>query len=393
MALEFRRTPDQLRDELIRIANQAGFRRLDRFIGGLIDVLVDTYAPAYETLEDLEDQVRIDTASDEFLDSWGSLLDELRSTTVRLESLALDNTFITTNTGQPVNSLTLGGVPLQIPSGSLILDENNAPLLRVLDTTTFNNERAFVRVVGARTDIDRIAPGTYQMDGTLQDYVLGRSSGAVGESRVILNDAELVATIQREIVGQAPALDDEEFRFILLSKARALNLANRDRVNTLLRNPDIARFVIREFTDGSSSVNAYIEPTRVVLDKALELATDVQLQRTLPYGTQVRTGRMVLSRVGLDYRISIQASAPINQKNEIIAQVKTVIKDFINALDSGTEINFDDLITEAQGVANVGDVLLDNIRINGRSILTSRYRMRDIEKLFINEASISIEVI
>lgn len=393
MALEYKRTPEELRADLEEIARDFGFTRLDRFVGSTIDVFVDTYSDLYGQLDDLEDQTRIDTATGRFLDSWGIVLAEPRDRTIIMEDLSVNNVFIATSDGTPVSNYTRGGASIFIPDGTRILDDSGTPVLATLDGITIGRDRAFTRVVGLGNNITTVQPGTYRLDGSIQDFVLGRASGSVPRAQAILEDVDLVAVVQRPITGNRVPLTDEDYRFILFSKANSINKANKAKVDTLLSDNRVARFVVREFTGGSSSVAVYIEPTRGILGKSLEESMKIALQRILPYGTVIHTSRMVTSTLEMDFRISVQEGTPIVERDRIREDVITSLREEINGLNSGSTFNIDLAITQAQRVTGVGDVFLDSVRVNGRTLFADTYPMQEIEKLFVTDGGVTVDVI
>jgi len=393
MALEYKRTPEETRQELETLVQQHGFNRLDAFIGGTTDLFADEYDGLYVQLTDLASQARLDTCTGRFLDSWGVVFDEPRNAVNLMEDLTLDNVYLTTSNGIPVTNYTYGAAPLYIPDGARILSENGTPMIATLDGTVMDDVRSFIRVVGTGIGLETVAPGEYVVEGTIQDYTVGRVSNAIPRVQSIVEDVDLIAVVQRPITGTPLTLTDDDYRFVLYSKAKSINLGNRDKLDTLLSNTAVARFVVRQFTGGSSSVSIYIEPVRGILNKTLESAIKVAVERILPYSTVIHTGRMVLSNVEIQMSITTTEDTPIANRDEIQTAVASDMIDEVTLLESGTILDINGLTDSAKTVAGVDEAFLDAIWINGRKLMQDTYTMQDIEKLYANEGGVTVDVI
>jgi len=390
VAIEFKRTQEDVRTDLTRIATQYGYTRLDRFIGAFVDVFTDIYGEVYNELYSLEDQMRVDTATGEFLNAWGILLDEPRERTQSFEDLSFDNVYITTSNNQPVTQYTVGGTGLLIPNGTKIVNEANTHVMSVIDTVLMQRERIFVRVVGSGNVTGTIPAGTYSLSGSINDFVIPRLPDAAAGIPII-DVPNLEVVVQRPVQAQDIALDDSEYRFILYSKARSINLANKEKIDTLLGDRRIARFVIKQFTSGSSSVSIYIEPTTGLLEKPLEQSIKLAVDKVMPYGTVVHASRMVGSNVEIRLGLSLLDTVPTTQRDTIKANVSTALIRAISNLRSGSTLIQDDLEQTAEQVSGVGDVQFREVKINGLTLYNNIYTMKDIEYVFAADSGIIIE--
>lgn len=386
MPLQFKRTPDEIQSALVNRAAEHGFTRLDRFIGALIQTFTDVYADIYQQIYDLEPQTRIDTATGEFLDSWGIVLDVPRTFVGQGKDLSFDNVSILTSNGDAITNYTVGGRPLVLPSGIKIL-QNNTPILQTLDTTILAGNRAFVRVIAEPGVGAAVPAGTYEIDVTPQALSL------VGESENLPSSAtidapNLIANVSREIPVEASTADDNLYRFVLYSKAKANNQLNKDMVNTILANQDIVRFVIREFGSGSSSYIVYVEPTTGILSDALRVAVKQTLERISPLGTVVRVAAMIGSYVQARLDITISDTVLVAARDAVKAEVEDAVQTAINGTRSGNTAVLDSFRKAAIGVPGVTSAKLTELRVNGQLIEDPIYSAQDIEFLFANERSV-----
>lgn len=386
MPLQFKRTPDEVRTRLTDRAAEHGFTRLDRFIGAFIEVFSDVYADIYQQLYDLEPQTRIDTATGEFLDSWGIVHDVPREFVSQGKDLSFENVSIVTSNGDPITNYTAGGRPLVIPSGTKIL-QDNIPILSILDTTVMSGNRVFVRVVAEAGVGAAIPPGIYSLDVTPQALSVLGDDAELGAS-VVVDAPDLIANVIREIPVEQSTADDNLYRFVVYSKAKANNQFNKDMVNTILINPEIVRFVIKEFGSGSSSYTVYVEPTTGVLNDALRRAVKQTLERMSPYGTVIRVASMIGSYVQMRLDITMSDDILVAERDLLKTEVEDAIQAAINGSRSGTPAVIETFRQAAMGIQGITSARITEVRINGRLIEDPVYSMKDIEFIFANERSV-----
>lgn len=386
MPLQFKRTPDEVQKQLVDRAAEHGYTRLDRFIGALIQVFSDVYADLYQQIYDLEPQTRIDTASGEFLDGWGIVHDVNRVFIAEGKDLSFENVSIATGNGDAITNYTLGGRPIVIPSGVKIL-QDGVPVLRTLDTSIMTGNRVFVRVI-AEPGIGASVPvGAYPIDVSPESLSLVGETEDLPPQRVI-NPPALIANVSKEITVESSTADDNLYRFVLYSKAKANNQHNKDAINTILGNPEIVRFVIKEFTSGSSSYTVYIEPTTGILTDALRLAVKQTLERMSPMGTVVRAAPMIGSYVQIRADITLADSVLVAARDTLKAEVEDALQAAVNATRSGSTAVLDSWRQSGINIQGVTSVKLTEVRVNGRLIEDPIYAQRDIEFLFANERSV-----
>lgn len=386
MPLQFKRTPDEVQKQLVDRAAEHGFTRLDRFIGALIQVFSDVYADLYQQIYDLEPQTRIDTATGEFLDGWGVVHDVNRVFIAEGKDLSFDNVSITTSNGDAITNYTLGGRPLVLPSGIKIL-QDGVPVLRTLDTSIMTGNRVFVRVISEPGVGAAVPAGTYSIDVSPEALSVVGETEDLPPQRVI-NPPALVANVAKEISVESSTADDNLYRFVLYSKAKANNQHNKDAINTILGNPEIVRFVIKEFSSGSSSYTVYIEPTTGILTDALRLAVKQTLERMSPMGTVVRAAPMIGSYVQIRADITMADSVLVAARDGLKAEVEDALQAAVNATRSGSTAVIDSWRQAGMNVQGITSIKLTQVRINGRLIEDPIYPQRDIEFLFANERSV-----
>lgn len=386
MPLQFKRTPDEVQRTLVDRAAEYGYTRLDRFIGALIQVFVDVYADVYQQVYDLEPQTRIDTATGEFLDGWGIVHDVNRVFVGQGKDLSFENVSIVTGNGDAITNYTLGGRPLVLPSGIKIL-QDGVPVLRTLDTVIMSGNRVFVRVISEPGVGAAVPVGVYQIDVTPDALSVVGETEDLPPQRVI-NPPELIANVAREISVESSTADDNLYRFVLYSKAKANNQHNKDAINTILGNQEIVRFVIKEFTSGSSSYTVYIEPTTGILTDVLRIAIKQTLERMSPMGTVVRAAPMIGSYVQVRADITLSDTILVAARDTVKAEVEDALQTAINATRSGATAVIDTWRQDALAIQGVTSIKLTEVRINGRLIEDPIYAQRDIEFLFANERSV-----
>lgn len=389
MGVSFPREPDVVRGNLVRTATQHGFTSLDRFIGAFIDVFGDSFSQLYTETYNLDPQTRIDTATGEYLDGYGVALDEPRSARTPLQDLALNNAYITTSNGQRVTRYTPGSVPLLIPNGTAILDASGTTVLSTIDTVFMDSERAYIRVVGTGGNQGDVNAGTYRLGTTITSLVGARFGSTQGQSPV-LDVPTLNVQIQQTIPANTGRVSDSDYRFVLYSKGRSNNLANKARVDLVLRDTRIARFVIEEFTSGSSSFAVYVEPVVGLLQKPLEQSVRNAIVALMPYGTVIHVARMVPSYMNFDIAITLDPVAQASDRNLVRDTAIAETLSFVSEIPSGDIYEKSSHLALLNSLNLVGKAELRKVTVNGLTLHESQYDARDIEFLYTTENGVRI---
>ena len=391
MAIVHKRDTNEVLNKLNDVARQYGLTRTDRFIGAFIDYFANIYGESINNNYDLDDQTRIDTATGEYLDGYGQFLEQTRQVDYIANDLSLDNASIITSNSLPVSNYTLGGEPIYIPSGTSILDSSGIEVMTTIDDVVTDANRAFIRVQGVY-GVDLVNPGVYTLDGGIDDFSLSNDNDLDMETTDVVLPL-LQVNLQVGLDSNTTNMDDETYRSVLFSKTESINQLNKQRINTLLGNENIARFVIKEFSSGSSSISIYVEPVLGILSKPMELLIKKMVHILIPYATVVHIARMVPSLVQVECDITIADSVPSGDVSALVLEVKNVLIDNIRNLQSGDIMTISDILPNVTSVTNLTTIVSKEIYIHGDKILKNTYTMRDIEYLYAVENSITINVI
>lgn len=380
MAIEFRKTREEMESDFFTLCEEYGLARTDRFVSGLINPIVDALEENFAAVYDLEKQSRIDTATDEWLASWGRIHGQSNEIVEGGQDLSFDNVYIGTSDGRPVSEFIQDGSSLFLSSGIRIYNADNREILNTVDTLQISGDRAFTRVTIPAGLSITVAPGTYTTNISLRDFAI----------RGLTDVPELVAVVQAPITGVSTTLSDDDLRSIIFDRALSRNKANGAAVRTTLQFSEVAKVITKSFNSGSSSVSIYIEPRVGILSLPLAARMRSYLEDILPAGTRINIGAMVGSIVEIKALIKLPDNFSTAQLGELKNTVRDSIVSEVNSNSSGATINFDNISNTVAAINSLPSINIIDIRVNGRKIALSTYSCRDIE--FVYTDAIRVEV-
>lgn len=380
MPLELKRTEDQVREELYTIVEEYGLVRTDRFIGGLVDTIVSNLYNSFSTVYDLEQQSRIDTATDEWLESWARIHGQETLVNQGGEDLSFENVYLGTSNGEAVSRYMAESGELFLPAGATARTPDGRELFTTLDNLLFSGSRAFTRVALPAGVSTTISPGTYETNISFRDYAI----------RGLNEVPEIVAVVQSPITAIQRSLTEDELRALIFDRALSRNKANRATIRTSLQLGDVARVIVNNFNSGSSSVNIFVEPTLGLLSPALEARLRSYLESVLPDGTRVNIGRMVGSLASFKLKVKLPDDVQSAEIETILNNVKQEFIAGVNSTNSGTNVDFDSIARTANDTAGTLSVSVIETRVNGRRIALSNYVNRDIEFIFTDNLRVEV---
>lgn len=381
MAIEFRKTREEIENDFFTLCEEYGLSRTDRFISGLINPIVDALEENFNAVYDLEKQSRIDTATDEWLASWGRIHGQSTEILEGGQDLSFDNVYIGTSDGRPVSDFIQDGSVLFLPSGIKIFNTDGREILNTVDTLQISGDRAFTRVVIPSGLSITVTPGTYSTNFSLRDFSI----------RGLDDVPNLVAVVQAPISGTNTTLTDDDLRAIIFDRALSRNKANGAAVRTTLQFSEVAKVITKNFNSGSSSVSIYVEPRVGLLSLPLAARLRSYLEDILPAGTRVNIGAMVGSIVEVKALIKLPDNFSTSQLSDVKNTVRDNIVSEINRNGSGSTVNFDNIATSVAAANLLPSINIVDIRVNGKKVALSTYSCRDIE--FVYTDAIRVEVV
>lgn len=372
MPLELKRTQDQISDDLYKIAEEYGLVRTDRFVGGFIDSIVSNLFNSFQTVYDLENQSRIDTATAEWLESWAKIHGQDTVVNQGGEDLSFENVYLATSNGEPASKYLAETQELYLPSGVIARSQDGRDLFTTIDSVVFSGSRAFTRVVLPAGSNLTVPPGTYPTNVSFRDYAI----------RGLNEVPEIVAVVQNPINSAQRPLSEEELRALIFDRALSRNKANGATIRTALQIGDVARVIVSSFNSGSSSVNVFVEPTLGLLSPALEARLRSYLESVLPDGTRVNIGRMVGSLASFKLKVKLPENVSAKEVDAILETVRQEFVAGINITKAGSTVNFDLISQAVAATADVASVSVVETRVNGKRVALSSYTNREIEFIF-----------
>jgi hypothetical protein len=380
MAIEFRKTREEMESDFFTLCEEYGLSRTDRFVSGLINPIVDALEENFNAVYDLEKQSRIDTATDEWLASWGRLHGQSTEILEGGQDLSFDNVYIGTSDGRPVSDFIQDGTSLFLPGSIKIFDTNGREVLTTIDNLQISGDRAFTRVVIPSGLSITVAPGTYSTNVSLRDFSI----------RGLEDVPDLVAVVQAPISGTSTTLTDDDLRALIFDRALSRNKANGAAVRTTLQFSEVAKVVTKSFNSGSSSVSIYVEPRVGILSLPLAARLRSYLEDILPAGTRINIGAMVGSIVEVKALIKLPDNFSTSQLGDLKNTVRDNIVSEINSSNSGATVNFDSIAATVASVNALPSINIVDTRVNGKKVALSTYSCRDIE--FVYTDALRVEV-
>lgn len=383
----YKRTRNDIRSSLIRATNTQGLDVSQGIAREIVDLNTGFMESDYLDIYAMERNTRIDTAEDAFLDNYGLLLDEPRSSqsfaqVVDLKTIAI---FLKSASGRRArgNQLTVDGGPIPIEKGTLLLDASGTPRMKTSHTVELTNQKVYVKAIAVNSGSLNLPTNTLSL--CLFDL---RSSSIVDQN--LVGDFVLGCTNEVDISSSSRQADTETYRFILQEKAASVNLSSDRKINTIMDNLQVKKFVIDRINSSSTSFVVYVETRNVETDSLVLDEIKAQLESILPKGTDVRVRPFVYSTLAVSLKITVEDdSAP----GTIKEQFKQNYITRLNLIDGGTPINFSAILTDTINVTTgVKNADYDRVIINGRTFTNATYTPKNIEKLFVYPTTLSYRV-
>lgn len=383
----FKRTRNDIRSSLVRATNTQGLDVSQGIAREIIDLNTGFMESDYLDIYAMEKNTRIDTAEDAFLDNYGLLLDEPRTSqsfaqVVDLKTIAL---FLKSASGRRArgNQLTVDGGPLVIEKGTLLLDAAGTPRMKTSHTVELTNQKVYVKAIAVNSGSLSLPANTLSL--CLFDL---RASSIVDQN--LVGDFVLGCTNEVDVSSSSRQADTETYRFILQEKAASVNLSSDRKINTIMDNLQVKKFVIDRINSSSTSFVIYVETRNVETDSLVLDEIKAQLESILPKGTDVRVRPFVYSTLAVSLKITVEDdSAPGTIKDLFKQNYITRL----NLIDGGTPVNLSAVLTDTINVTTgVKNADYDRVLINGRTFTNASYTPRNIEKLFVYPTTLSYRV-
>jgi hypothetical protein len=383
----FKRTRNDIRSSLVRATNTQGLDVSQGIAREIVDLNTGFMESDYLDIYAMEKNTRIDTAEDGFLDNYGLLLDEPRTSqsfaqVVDLKTIAL---FLKSASGRRArgNQLTVDGGPLVIEKGTLLLDATGTPRMKTSHTVELTNQKVYVKAIAINSGSLSLPANTLSL--CLFDL---RSSSIVDQN--LVGDFVLGCTNEVDISSSSRQADTETYRFILQEKAASVNLASDRKINTIMDNLQVKKFVIDRINSSSTSFVIYVETRNVETDSLVLDEIKAQLESILPKGTDVRVRPFVYSTLAVSLKITVEDDSAPGTVKELFKQ-NYITR--LNLIDGGTTINLGSILTDTINVTTgVKNADYDKILINGRTFTNASYTPKSIEKLFVYPTTLSYRV-
>lgn len=385
MALVTYRRDQLLSNVLGSIASENGFINIKDapMLGSIIRAVESALSAGYRELYDIAKNVDIGRASGQYLDRWGNLLGEPRTTVGYASDLSLTNTSIFIRPEVTASQLTIEGTGITIPSGTLISSEDGTYSVTTVGDALMlpNRSEVFVKVIATSTYIDTIPAGVLNtVSLSLADIpnVIG------GASRTY----RLIARNRLPITGGRGIANDELYRYILKESAQSLWLFNEARIRKLLDILQVRQIIIDEYRGG---VVVYIETTDPSVAEGVAHIAEAHLASEKPVGYALTVSPVILRHLRLTVGATFDNSDP-GQLASLRQQFAQAIAAHVNNYYAGESVDI--LSCVAAAADQLGTVTAYSVRtatVDHRALLGMTVSQRTNQKLYLDPTLVVFE--
>jgi hypothetical protein len=351
-------------------------------IGAIVRSVEDSLAIGFSELYDLAKNVDIGRSTGQFLDRWGSLLNERRSTVGFATDISLTNTFIAIIPERPVGSLTVDGNGIVIPNGTILRSEDGTYSVSVIGNTTMRSDRSrvYVKVIATSETIESIPPGALTVVDLSPLQIPNFISG-------VARNYSFSCYNSNDIVGGSSMADDELYRYILQESSQSLWLFNDARIRKVLDILAVRNVVINVYRGGSI---VYIEATEPSIAEQVAVIAERSLLNDGPLGLSIRVAPVIYRTLALTLKCSLTTGDP-SEIASIYSTIAAYITNRIGLHYSGDNVQIDTIVQEAQ--TQVGSVVdgisIVSATVDGRSLVSFTVQQYQNQKLITEPSNIT----
>lgn len=329
------------------------------FLGAFIDAIARASASDFARVYELAANVDIATATGSYLDRWGSIMGEKRTTRSYAADLSLDNVEVYLDPEVTAGTITTDGGGIDIPEGMTITDDEGSVEFFIVEAARIRPTRGscFVKVVASDPGISYVAANQLATISLALSDVENINAGYVGTYALRVRNA-------RSISGGTSLADDELYRYILQQRGASMGLFNDAKINTVMDVETVASIHVDEYIGG---INVYVETTEWSVQSLVVEYARALLREMRPRGLPVNVYGPYLPR--LNWQIDLTLVDPALQV-ATHETFKASIVDQVSMVRMGSSIDLDATIATALAAAgNITDVRVRAIRKNARSVI------------------------
>jgi len=361
-----------------QIATDNGFISISDapILGAIIRAVSDALNEGYAELYDIAKNVDIGRASGGYLDRWGNLLGEPRTTVGYATDLSLTNTFISIVPSVHASQLTVDNGGILIPGGTVLSSADGTyNVVTIGDSQILpDRDRTFVKVIATDTSVTEIPAGVL----SIVQLSFAQIPNVVANASKLY---KLAAFNQLPITGGRGIADDELYRYILKESTQSVWLFNDARIRKLLDILQVRQVIIDEYRGG---VVVYIETTEPSVSEQVAAIAKTHLSSEKPCGLSLTVSPVIYRYLRL-WLTATFSTGDVSQLASLKSQFANAIGEQINARYAGEAIDLQEAVATAAGTINdLESYSIQNATVDGRTLLQYAVPQRLNQKLYLD---------
>ena len=345
------------------------------FLNQLLTSLKRAYKDQFSELYAIASQVDIARASNQYLDRWGTVLAQPRTSATYAADLTLSNVRIQITPIAIVSQITSDENGLSFPAGTIIRDNASTVMVELVDPAHIEPSAngVYVRVIASTPGLLSIPAGTL----TVIDFPISET-GAIIPNGASSYSFEVIQIA--DITGGNDALtDDDAYRYILEKKAESWGLVNESRFQTLMAIDDLVDVTMKEVPGG---VHIYLDTKHPSFDTMSKYVAAQVIKAFSTKGLHFAVFTPVYRQMTMRLQLALDTTGTtVYDKVVVAGDIKTRLNLSIANLPMGTTIDPYTIVdTLSNEIAGIGTLTVSNVTYNGKTVIAEQIPQQFNEK-------------
>jgi uncharacterized phage protein gp47/JayE len=184
---------------------------------------------------------------------------------------------------------------------------------------------------------------------------------------------------------------DNNYRYRISQQVFTAAAANRTSIRLrCLAIPEVRDVIITPYSHGNGSFTIHIITDEIDTPASVLAKADTIVRENKAEGIRAIVTKPKI--VPIDIRFSVtRKTGNTMSETAIASQIKESIRDYVDMISMGGTVSTDELLTRAQGNANLAQAYINSLTIDGSTIiLDALYSLDWDEKAYINNVTVVI---
>ena len=349
------------------------------FLNQLLTVLKRAYKDQFAELYSIASQVDISRAAGEFLDRWGSVLAQPRTSASYANDMTLSNVRVQISPTALAKDITTDGLGLTVPAGAIIRDAASTILFKAVDPIVIDADAdgVYIRVISLSPGELTVPAGTL----TVVEFPIAETGSLIANGA---SSYSLAAVQSAAISGGTNILDDETYRSILSAKSQSWGLINDQRFQTLMAVEDLVTVTLKEVPGG---VHIYLDTKHPSLDEMVTYIAKQVITAFNTRGLHFAAFTPIYRPVTVKLQLNVDTSTSTTyDKVQLTGKLQTQSVLAIANSPMGATLDLTSILTDvADGIDGIESIVLQASTYNGKTVIADT-----IPQQFNEKAQLSI---